>query len=206
MFQARYRAAYAALGVPLTSGDGVPMNDLMAQPELPLALRDYYAVAGLEERLNQSHNRLLALEDAFVDRGRFVFMEENQNAVVWGVPLNSGAPDPTVEQGVDSGKLEWHSEGVACAEFLETMLYVQASFGALEHVVTADVPGDFEHTLEAKFRRVGRIGTLSAYAPDGCALTFTPWFDDEWRVFGGFHSVKQKRAVAKALGLSWEDL
>ena len=209
VFRDRYRAAYAALGVPLTSSHALEADRLTALSELglPDALWDYYAVAGNEHRFNHSFNRLLAPEDIVVQDGRIVFMEENQAAVLWGV--NPNVANPFVEQGInsDTQPLEWHSEDVACAEFCETMLYVQATFGeALGHVVSAVVPSDFERRLETQFQSVGRIGTLSAYAPEGCALTFMPWSDDEWCVFGGFHTLEQKRAIARELELCWEDL
>jgi hypothetical protein len=211
MFAERYRAAFASLGVPLRPKDVLKPESLehlkLEGLVLPKALRDYYLVAGNEETLNHSFNRLLAPENVFVESGRIVFMEENQGVVYWGIKPD-GSENPTVEQGINiEGKpIEWHSEDTDCAEFLEVMLCWQASFGGgLKYPVQAGVSPDFKATLERDFRVVGRIGEMHAFARDGCAITFLKWFDDEYRVFAGFSKKKFQTAVGKELGLIWEE-
>jgi hypothetical protein len=102
-FAGRYRALFALLGQPLKPEDGWSPDTLahlnLEGVRLPEALRAYYLVAGNERRLNHSFNRLLALEDVFVEAGRLVFMEENQNVVYWGVSGDDA--NPMVEQGVN---------------------------------------------------------------------------------------------------------
>lgn len=216
MVAERYRAAFQSLGLPLRPKDGLKPESLegikLEGLVWPVALRDYYLVAGNEETLNQSFNRLLEPKDIFVDAGRIVFMEENQGVVYWGVKADGMIENPIVEQGVNiEGKaIEWHSEGSDCAGFLEAMLYWQASFGGgLKYPVQAQVGPDFKLRLEQDFRFAGKIGEMHAFARDGCAITFLKWFDqgagDEFRVFAGFTKKKLQTALGKELGLIWEE-
>ncbi|NJK44963.1 MAG: hypothetical protein HC933_12345 [Pleurocapsa sp. SU_196_0] len=209
-FAARYRALFALLGPPLQPEDGVNSDNLehfnLEGMRLPEALRAYYLVAGNERRLNHSFNRLLALEDMFVEAGRLVFMEENQNVVYWGV--SSEDANPTVEQGINlhPEPLEWHSESVNCAEFLEVTLVWQASFGGgSKHCVTAPVTPDVRQRLEASVALMGKMNELSVYAQDGCALSVLKW-DDGWRVFAGFHTRKAQTSLGREIGVRWEEL
>ena len=211
MFTDRYRAAYASLGMPLKPSDGMGAQDLDVQSlegiHLPDALREYYLVAGNEKRLNHSFNRLLAPKDMFVEANRIVFMEENQNVVYWGIPAQSDT-NPTVEQGVnlENQSLEWHTEDTTCAEFLETTLYWQASFGGgLKYCTSALVSPAIKTQLEQDFRFVGKIGGLETYARDGCALSFLKWFEDEWRLFAGFKTRKMQLAIGRELRVHWEE-
>jgi hypothetical protein len=214
MYAERYKAAFAALGQPLTSSHGIPPERFETFEvdgwRLPAVLRDYYLVAGLERTLNTAHNRLLPLEKIFIEAGRLVFMEENQDVVYWGVRVTVPEEEnPAVQQGVNlhPEPLEWHDEHSSCADFLEVMLYTQASFGGgLKFSSSASVSPDFQARLDQAWRFVGEIGGMSVYARDGCALSFSSWFDDEWRVFGGFNTKKDMTAVARELELRWEDL
>ncbi|MGL4610482.1 MAG: hypothetical protein ACRCYY_12520 [Trueperaceae bacterium] len=206
-FAERYRTAFARFGQPLQTKHALS-EELLAPFQLPPALHAYYLVAGNETLLNHSYNRLLAPKDIFVEAGRIVFMEENQNVVYWGVPEGAFA-DPLVEQGVNSEELPlgWHPEHESCAEFLEVMLYVQTAFGdVMKYSSSAVVDPHFEKQLQQHYQYVGRIGELSAYAAEGCALTFCKWFDEEWRVFGGFNKKNVQIQVAKELQLEWEEL
>jgi hypothetical protein len=211
MFAERYRAAFESLGLPLRPEDALKPASLenikLEGFHLPLALREFYLVAGNEVVLNQSFNRLLAPEKIFVESGRIVFMEENQGVVYWGIKPD-GSENPIVEQGINiEGKaIEWHSEDTDSAGFLEAMLCWQASFGGgLKYPVQAGVSPDFKAKLEHDFRVVGKIGEMHAFARDGCAITFLKWFDDEYRVFAGFAKKKFQTAIGKQLGLIWEE-
>jgi hypothetical protein len=217
MFAERYRAAFESLGLPLRPKDALKSDSLenlkLEGLHLPVALREFYLVAGNEAVLNQSFNRLLAPEDVFVESGRIVFMEENQGVVYWGIKSDGMDENPIVEQGINvvGQPIEWHSEDTTCAEFLEAMLYWQASFGGgLKYPVQAGVSPDFKAKLERDFRVVGKIGEMHAFAREGCAITFLKWFDDDdstptWRIFAGFSKKKILTAVGKELGLVWEE-
>ena len=213
MFTERYRAAYVSLGLPLLPKHGISPEmlelDSLEGLRLPQALLEYYLIAGDEPILNQSFNRLLAPEQIGLEAGRIVFMEENQQVVYWGVPASSQSddPNPIVEQGiyVENEPLEWHSEHSTVADFLETALYWQASFGGLKYQVSAAVTPETETQLRSDFRFVGAIGGLKAFARDGCALCLLDWFDDETRIFAGFAKKKLQVAVGRELGVLWEE-
>lgn len=214
MFADRYRTTFASLGQALKPEHGISSQTLQQiVPEgihLPDALRDYYLVAGNEQHFNQSFNRLIAPAKLELEAGRIVFMEENQDVVYWGVPNQSTDADPIVEQGVnvENEPLEWHSEHARCADFLEVMVYWQASFGGgLKYCVGAPTTLETQARLERDFRLVGVVGELHAYARQDCALSFLKWQEDghEWRMFAGFNTRKLQTAVGRELGLRWEE-
>jgi hypothetical protein len=216
MFADRYRAAFEELGRPLKPTDAMTTEAIAAMPLegllLPLALHEYYLVAGNERVLNHSFNRLLAPDDVFVDSDRVCFMEENQAIVYWGVSGMSDDANPPLEQGinVDDALIEWNSENTDCAGFLETMLYWQASYGeGMSICASASVSPEIRSQLDRDFRFAGTIGELNTFGRKGCALSFLRWFGGEetaeWRVFGGFATKKLKTAIGKELDLQWDD-
>jgi hypothetical protein len=215
MFADRYRAAFEELGRPLTPTDAMTALDIATMEtdefRLPLALYEYYLVAGKEQVLNHSFNDLLDPADVFVESGRICFMEATQASVYWGVPGAWSDENPPLEQGVCiEDEIEWHREDTDCAGFLETMLYWQASFGGgLSSCGSAWVSRETRLQLERDFRFVGSIGLLNAYGRNGCALSFLEWFNAEegrsgWKIFAGFTSEELRIAVGKALNLEWD--
>jgi hypothetical protein len=113
----RYRQAIEVLDRPLTSEDGLPDRDIVMGEQrlgvrLPRALREYYGIAGRLD-LNRAHNQLYTPHEWFVDAGKFVFMEENQEVVYWGIPISEEVgDDPPVSQGVNvvDQPIDWHPE------------------------------------------------------------------------------------------------
>jgi hypothetical protein len=207
-FAERYKAAFELLEHPLKPKDGIPEADLK-NLTLPPALREYYLVAGNEKLLNHSHNRLLSPKDIFTDAGRLTFMEENQNAVYWGVTADTSEDNPLVQQGInsDAEPLEWHDESVRCAEFLEVMLFSQASFGGgLKYTCTAEVDETVREGLEQTYTLMGEFDALRAYTKAGCALSLIQEGKETFSLFGGFNKRKTQIAVAKELGIRWEEL
>ncbi len=208
MFAERYRAAYASIGQPLQAKDALEQVALerLLELKLPLALTEYYAVAGNERRLNLSFNRLLSPDHIFSHTGRTVFMEENQNVMYWGVRADSPDDNPMLEQGVNTGEtLDWYAEPIDLAGFLELTLYLQASFGGgLKHCLTAPLTEMARQQLETSFRVVGRLDEFTAYARQGCALS--AWSEGGWQLYGGFHTRKASVEIGRELGLHWDDL
>lgn len=138
-FRDTYRTiAERLLGRPLQDTDGLHSSDIKSQTDktgftLPLALADYYSVAGNLE-LNSAHNRLLSPNELHVDfeETTMVFMEENQSVRTWGIPLDDlKNDDPIVYQGQpDDG--EWHSSECSTSKWLEISLYLQCCWGGLQ--------------------------------------------------------------------------
>jgi hypothetical protein len=65
-FGEQYRQVFAYLGRPLRRQDGIPEKEvLVAEKQLglrvPVALRDYYRVAGRADDFNCAHDRLVLL-------------------------------------------------------------------------------------------------------------------------------------------------
>jgi hypothetical protein len=210
-FAERYKAVFELLEQPLRYKDGITEADLNGL-NLPAALHDYYLVTGNKKNLNRVHNRLLSPKDIFVDAGNIVFMEENQNVVYWGVAANSDEDNPLVQQGInnDTKPLEWQDETIRCAEFLEVMLFSQASFGGgLKYTCTAEVDETVQGKLEQTCTFMGAFDTLRAYGKTGCALSLVKWREEgteTLRLFAGFNKRKSQMAVAKELGVVWEEL
>src|SRR5687767_13749169 len=104
--RAQYRESFSALGVRLERTDGCTVEEVSAAERrlglrTPAAIRDYFLLAGREARINQAHNHLLGPSEWFVDSGHLVFLAENQNVVLWGLPVSDARDDPAVLQGVN---------------------------------------------------------------------------------------------------------
>lgn len=207
----QYCEAYAQLGIRLKPAHGVPVEELTVDGQLiPLALREYYRVAGREERLNQVHDRLLLPDDWFMDGGRLCFMEENQGAVSWGVKLDGG-DDPMVEQGANAGEkpLDWYSELTPCSTFLLTMLYWHASFGVgLKYTGMAVVSDDFQAVLDRELQFTGEVQELRTYTSRdfiGTAFSLVK-MGEELHLYAGFSTRHSMDTLARQLNVQWEEL
>jgi hypothetical protein len=215
----RYRRTYAILGHELTPRDGRAESRIAAAEarlgiRVPKSLRDYYLVAGRERRFNQVHNRLLAPDGWRVERGRLVFMEENQAVVSWGVEaIPRPAGDPPVFQGVEDETIRWYREHDKCSVFLLGMLHWQGAFGgAMRHTGTAPVPRGVVNELDRDWRFVGEVNKMRAYHRPGQAVCFLKWDDpfmregqsSPWRVFAGASTGRGLRGIAEALDVTFE--
>lgn len=101
---------------------------------LPEGLRDYYATAGADA-LHRSHNRLVKPEDIDVVGEHLVIYEENQQVVVWGIPVSRLAEDnPPVEQGQrEDGVWAFYPEFESLGQFAAAQAAWQAVQGALAY-------------------------------------------------------------------------
>ena len=78
---------------------------------LPLALHEFYRVAGRSSELNE-HNPLYALGELEVKDDYLPFMVENQAVVFWAVRADAcNQADPLVWQATNEELLEWFSDG-----------------------------------------------------------------------------------------------
>lgn len=217
-FRSLYRQTFKTLGVLLTAKDGLS-DKMIATAEkrlgfrLPTALREYYLVAGRERPLNHAHNRLLAIEDVDVHRGKLVFMEENQWAVVWGVTANrKKAGDPAVYQGpiVNDEPSGWFIESKSVSSFLVFMLHMQAAFGGgMPFTASGPAEQSLVATLDKGWRFGGEINGMRAYSRSNQAICFAKWQDffakeETWRVFAGACDKDSLLALASELKLRWD--
>jgi hypothetical protein len=214
-----YREVFAALGYELQSTDGVPELEI-AEAEsrlglsVPLALREYYLVAGRESNYNQVFNRLLAPSEWSIDAEHLVFMEENQAVVLWGVAATLTAPeDAPVFQGVGRKRV-WHPEHPQCSTFLKVMVHWHGAFGgAMQHTATTHVDGAAAlKVLDREWTFVGEVNHMRAYSLQGCAVCFLKWEDrmqkerglPPWVVFAGADSERQLQQIRDSLKVEWE--
>lgn len=210
-FQDQYRRAYESLGHPLTHREGRSETRIWAVERrlgvrLPKALRDYYLVAGTEQRFNHIFNDLYAPEEWFINGEKLVFMEENQAVVLWGTVAGlEPDDDPPVFQGVNGEPIEWYVEHERCSVFLLVMLLWQGTFGgAMRCSGTAAVSTELVSVLDRDWSFVGEVNGMRAYSRPGKAVCFLKW-EDCWRVFAGAASTREFKAIAVELGLKWEN-
>jgi hypothetical protein len=210
-FGEMYRQAFAALGRPLRRRDGIPQKDLQAAEKqldlrLPVALREYYRVAGGANDFNCAHDRLLSPGDMTIASRKLVFMAENQAVVLYATPASLDLlDDPPAYMATNDDPIRWHKVNEKCSVFLLVMLHWEASFGAaMPHVRAAIVKPALRRFLDRTWSFVGEVNRMRAYQKNGQALCFVKWMP-EWQVFVGAQSEASLEATADELGLKWDD-
>ena len=116
----------------LSRSDGISFQEIgncekRLATQLPIALREYYAIAGKLD-INVEHNRLYTPRQLKNWRGKLVFMEENQNVVFWGVDIDDSG-DPEVLQACNEMPLRWYSEECTLSRFIVKMWRWQRGLG-----------------------------------------------------------------------------
>ena len=183
-FRDRYRTiAERLLGRSLQDTDGLPLSDIKSQAKeagfaLPVALTDYYVIAG-NLKLNSAHNRLLAPIELHADfeETTMVFMDENQSVCAWGIQLDDlKNDDPIVYQGQpDDG--EWHSEECSISKWLEISLFLQCCWGGLEFSCDHMDPKSVMPKIRKKWTNVVDHNGLKIWENDGVLVSDMgqPW-------------------------------
>jgi len=217
-FQKDYRRVFARLGFPLKTNDGVPAEQIAKREQhlgvkLPVALRDYYLVAGKHRRLNQIYERLYATREWDSESGKLVFMEENQTVVVWAVAVAEKASTdaPVFQSPLVDGEIgKWYLEQTSCAIFLKVMLHWQAAYGGgMRFTASAPAPKNLQKQLARGWEFAGEVNKMLAYSRQDQAICVLPWrefFERKkiLRVFAGAHSKAGLETIARDIGLEWE--
>ena len=157
-FKSYYQSIFKNFGAPLTKAMEIESSRIDAAQKrlgvrIPKALREYYLVAGKERRFNMCHNRILAPEKWEVDRGRLIFMEENQ-WFFWSISLRTtDADDPPVAHGMDDEPITWVRWHRHCSVFLAVMLHYQAIAGGMRTLARA-------HEIDQVRKRLRKGWTL----------------------------------------------
>lgn len=181
-FQQYYRKLFDSFGYPLSQKCSIPSASLATAGKslgvvIPPALSEYYAVAGREKRLNQSHNRLLPIDEWQIEKKRLIFMEENQAVVVWGVSIgNPQNDDPPVSQSVNDDEFQWFQESRRCSTFIAVMLHFQAVFGGFKHCARAAESPELKRKLKAGWTCYGTVNRLTAYSRQNQIVCLEPDF------------------------------
>ncbi len=89
---------------------------------LPIALREYYRLLG-RHPINATYNWLRPVDQLEVVRGKVVFLDENQEVVMWGIAKKDQlAEAPTVFQAARGfDEIRWYSERKSFTTFLAEM-------------------------------------------------------------------------------------
>lgn len=169
-FLAQYRKLYGRFGYPLGKTHGMATSALDKAASrlgvaIPIALRDYYAVAGNERRFNRSLQTFLHPSKWFVDQQHIVFVEENQTCCWWGVSVKSrGAKDPMISQGVNhDDSIDWHKEHDRCSTFISVLLHYQAVSDGFRFCASGSAPDDVHEKLKRDWQYVGEVNQLWAF-------------------------------------------
>jgi hypothetical protein len=214
-FEQYFRTLYATFGCPLSSHTDMPPNLLDAaarrlRVQIPVALREYYLVAGREHCFNVCHNRLLAPTEWTINKQRLIFMEENQAVVYWGVSIrNPDTVDPPVSQGINEEPIRWFPEHRKCSVFLAVMLHYQAVSGGYRFCGSADAPDESNYRFEEHgWTNYGTVNSMHAYSrPDQVICLMPPGdgrFMPNWTVLAGARTADGLQAIGEDLGLRLE--
>jgi len=212
-FEEYFGAIYSTFGYPLTAGSALSPEVLGgAEQRLgvkePLALRDYFLVAGRERRFNTAHNRLLPPAQWTVDKKRVIFMEENQSALYWGVSIrNPATDDPPVSQGIVDDPITWYPEHRKCSVFLAVMLHYHAVNGGFRYCEMGAAPAETSYRFEEHgWTCYGTVNSLTAYSRRNQVVCVSPPSDlpfmKGWSVLAGGKTKRDLQTIAAEVGIS----
>jgi hypothetical protein len=209
-FAEQYREAFTSLGRPLRRRDGTPQKEIRAAEKqlglhLPIALREYYCVAGRADDFHCVHDRLLPPAEWSIEIRKLVFMVENQAVELYGT-IAGLVPDddPPAFMGENDEPVRWHKVNGRCSVFLLVMLHWESAFGgAMPRNGTAEVRSNLRKILDRDWSFIGEVNRMRAYQKPGRALCFLKW-EVSWRVFAGASSEAELAAVASELSLHWD--
>ncbi len=131
---------------------------------LPLVLRKYYLDLGLHPSINYVHNRLLGLDKIqYTDDDYFVFYEENQGVVEWGVKkADMALENPPVWGNYGAGHgADWYMESRSMDDFLLLMAIYNGVMGGLSFTANSfrTVDGDTIRFIQDNWKGITDIST-----------------------------------------------
>lgn len=127
------------LGEPWAADDGLADADVAARLAespaatqlgtgflIPAALREFYLALGNCGDLMETEHYVWDPEDLEVRDGFLMFLEDADETVVWGLPVeNLALPDPLVHRrssGAEAEEGDWQDEGGTFSEFMTDLL------------------------------------------------------------------------------------
>lgn len=122
---------------------------------LPKILREYYLLLGKNKEINFSFNRLLkpTNQAGFSNDKHFVFYEENQSAVFWGIKEQDLKLDnPCVYGNFDAVGLtqEWFIDSPTTEDFLLSMALWNGVLGGLKFNANTEAKNDLTKAVVNK--------------------------------------------------------
>ena len=114
---------------------------------LPKILREYYLTLGKNKEINFSFNRLLKPKNqaGFSNDKHFVFYEENQSVVFWGIKEQDlQLENPCVYGNYDAVNLtqEWFVDSLSTENFLLSMAFWNGVLGGLKFNANTEAEND----------------------------------------------------------------
>lgn len=151
---------------PLQAGDGYSAAELDAAEQrlglkLPLALREWYQLAGQREDITSMQNFLVSPEELGIheENGLLVFHCENQQVVEWGVQASDlGLADPPVwldDSGLHDTQQEPIQENNTLSEFVLQMVVLDTMFNPKVFQALGRVTPQTVESVEQNFVRLG---------------------------------------------------
>lgn len=207
-----YEQLFRDLGVACDATHGVSAPaieaaELELDVTLPAALRDFYLVAG-SHPFCRAYNRLLGPAGLSREPAHLVIAEENQNAVCWGVRLDSlldGAreDDPQVWQAVNSEPMKWFAQEASVSEFLRIMLYWQAVNGGFEFAGAAPLGETSLAQVEATWPKIADHDGLTIFAkPEQVVCVMGP--KDDLQVLAAGSTRAAFHEIDRQLRVTWD--
>jgi len=123
---------------PLKQEDGINNENIETIEEilnlkLPKSLRDLYLNVGNLPCFMTSFERFLKPEELYLEKGKLIFLEENQEVCRWGININEENPEVFMYiQLEDDTEEEYHSENIKLSDFLNTIIYYQFTEGVMK--------------------------------------------------------------------------
>lgn len=112
-----FNEALEMLSKPLGPDDGetderLNNTEVTLGVRFPKLLREYYAYTALREDINKANQRLISLDNLFIDQDHLVFYEENQYVTYYGIRVaDLSLDDPPVMQGLNHNTgIKWPSD------------------------------------------------------------------------------------------------
>ncbi len=103
----------------------------------PMPLRTYYLTLATHERLNQSHNRLISLDELHFEGDYLILYEENQQVCFWAIKKSElQQSNPPVYVGyslADSDELNWVLSHQNLDDFFLEMAFYNGTMGGLRY-------------------------------------------------------------------------
>lgn len=164
--------------------DLVP-GDLLAQ--VPATLLRFWHEVGAANELLSCFHRFRRPSDIELHDGNLIFLEENQHVVLWAVSTGDDDPPvlqyPVLDEGLDGP----FPEGVRLADFLRSVLVMQAAQGSdfMPHVGYVErEAGGASLLANSGLAALPPVGDLAAFFAPGIAATVVGDEDSETIIVG----------------------
>jgi hypothetical protein len=177
---------------------------------MPKRLREYYQVAGRLHSINRCFNRLYR-PDKLDDEGAYrIFMEENQNVVVWAFRIEDADqenPKIYLAAVLENGELDkWYPEKLPCAEWLVAMVYWQVVNGGFRFGGYMESRKNLRRRLVARWPHILTIpeDRIEFYGRNGQVVC---WCGNRRKRGGSLYAAGRTeddfRKIDKALKVDW---